>query len=239
MLIKTQAIVLSKIKYRDYDLIVRCYTKHKGITSYMLHGVLKGKKGYAKTAYFQLLSQLQIEELYKPMQTLQGIKEVRLNYAYKSLHTNVYKSAIVIFLSEVLSIILKEEEKNEALFHYLETTLQWLDIEVDFSNFHLLFLLNLTKHLGFYPDISDVNKTFFNVKNNAFNIKNEEFQTVSEENLKLLKQLLGTKFDTLHSIKISSNQRQSFLNMLLLYFELHLGDFKKPKSLQIFNQVFG
>jgi DNA repair protein RecO (recombination protein O) len=50
--------------------------------------------------------------------------------------------------------------------------------------------------------------------------------------------LLGMNFDELHTIKMSSKQRQSFLTMLLLYFELHLGSFKKPKSLQVLNQVF-
>lgn len=54
----------------------------------------------------------------------------------------------------------------------------------------------------------------------------------------LLKQLLGINFDALNTIKLNSKQRQSFLNMILLYYELHLGDFKKPKSLTVFNQVF-
>ena len=50
--------------------------------------------------------------------------------------------------------------------------------------------------------------------------------------------LKGTNFDNVKEVKISSKQRQAFLSMLLLYFELHLGDFKRPKSLEVFNQVF-
>ena len=111
------------------------------MVSYILRGVLKSKRGQAKTVYFQALSQLQIEENYRPNQSLQSIKEVKLNYIYKSLHTNIYKSAIVLFLAEILSNVLKEEEKNEDLFNYIETALQYLDNEDQFSNFHLLFLL--------------------------------------------------------------------------------------------------
>ncbi|MEH6534823.1 MAG: DNA repair protein RecO [Psychroserpens sp.] len=238
MLIKTKAIVLSKLRYRDNDLIVKCFTLHKGVVSYLLRGVLSSKKGSSKAAYYQLLSQLQIEENYRENQSLQTIKEVRLDFSYTSLHTNVYKSSIVMFLSEVLSSVLREEEENQQLYHYLETTFRWLDAEDEFSNFHLLFLLNLTKHLGFYPDVSDTNKMYFNLNNGLFESKKRDVYSVYGENLATLKQLLGINFDTLNSVKLNSKQRQSFLTMLLLYFELHLGSFKKPKSLQIFNQVF-
>ncbi|MGJ8591243.1 MAG: DNA repair protein RecO [Aquaticitalea sp.] len=238
MLIKTNGIVLSKIKYRDNDLIVKCYTSERGIVSYLLRGVLNSKKGNARAAYFQPLSQLQIEENYKANQSLQFISDIKLSTVYKSLHSNIPKTAIVMFLSEVLSSVLKEEERNDHLYDYIETSLLWLDAEESVTNFHLLFLLNLTKHLGFYPDTTGMENPFFNLNTGAFELNSQNLYTISEENLSVLKQLLGINFDALHTIKLNSKQRQSFLNMLLLYFELHLGDFKKPKSLVIFNQVF-
>jgi DNA repair protein RecO (recombination protein O) len=238
MLIATQAIVLSKLKYRDNDLIIKCYTQELGVVSFLLRGVLKSKKGGAKIAYFQLLSQLQITVNYKDNRSLQGLSEVRLNHLYTSLHTHILKSAIVMFLAEVLSSSLREEEENETLFSYLETTLLWLDEQSDYANFHLLFLLNLTKYLGFYPDVTDRELDHFNLVEGKFQIRQDFRNTVTGEDLKLLKQLLETTFDNLHRVKINARQRQSFLNMILLYFELHLGSFKTPKSLKIFNQVF-
>ncbi|BAO75772.1 DNA repair protein RecO [Winogradskyella sp. PG-2] len=238
MLTKNNSIVLSKLKYRDYDLIVKCYTQQRGVVSYLLRGVLKSKKGKTKTVYFQALSQLQIDENYKPNQSLHSIKEVKLNYIYKSLHTNIYKSAIVLFLSEVLSNVLKEEEKNEDLFNYIETALQYLDNENQFSNFHLLFLLKLTRYLGFQPENLNSNYPFFNLKSGVFEATNNGIYSISGENLTLLKRLLGINFDALSFVKINAKQRQEFLNMLLYYFELHLGGFKKPKSLQVLNDVF-
>jgi DNA repair protein RecO (recombination protein O) len=238
MLIKTNGIVLSKLKYRDNDLIVKCYTSQRGIVSYLLRGVLKSKKGASKTAYFQPLSQLQIEENYKANQSLQFFSDIKLNIVYKSLHSNVFKSSIVMFLSEVLSSVLKEEEKNENLYDYLETSLVWLDHEDDFVNFHLLFLLNLTKYLGFYPDASSIDNPFFNLSKGAFETDSHAVYTIQDENYIILKELLGINFDALNTVKLNSKQRQSFLNMLLLYYELHLGDFKKPKSLAVLNQVF-
>ncbi len=43
MLITTNAIVLSKLRYRDNDLIVKCYTQETGIVSFLLRGVLKSR----------------------------------------------------------------------------------------------------------------------------------------------------------------------------------------------------
>lgn len=238
MQIKTKAIVISKLKYRDNDLIVKCFTQQKGMVSYLIRGAFKRSKGASQTAYYQLLSQLEIEENFRANQSLQYVKEVKIHYPYSSLHTNVLKSAIVMFLAEVLSMVLKEEEQNIELYNYLETTLQWIDLQDQFANFHLLFLLNLTKHLGFYPDVSDTNKFYFNLQNGLFESKKIDVYSLTGERVEILKQLLGTNFDALESVKLSSKQRQTFLTMLLLYFELHLGNFKKPQSLQVFSQVF-
>ncbi|OZV70692.1 DNA repair protein RecO [Winogradskyella aurantia] len=238
MLSKNKCIVLSKLKYRDYDLIVRCYTSERGLVSYILRGVLKSKKSQAKTIYFQPLSQLFIEENYKANQSLQTISEVKPTYIFKTLHTNIFKSAIVMFLSEILAQVLKEEEQNSDLYSYMETAFQYLDSENNFSNFHLLFLLKLTRYLGFQPENLNLEYPYFNLESGVFENVNNGIYSVSGENLVLLKQLLGINFDALDTIKISSEYRQSFLKMLLYYFELHLDGFKKPKSLQVLNEVF-
>ena len=238
MIASNNCIVLSKIKYRDYDLIVKCYTEERGIVSYILRGVLKSKKGKSKTIYFQPLSQITIEERFKPNQSLQSIKEVKYSCIYKTLHTNIYKSSIVLFLAEILSNVLKEEEQDKDLFNYLSLALQYLDSEDSFSNFHLLFLLKLTRYLGFQPDETNKNLAYFNLESGNFENQSHNLYSISGENLTLLKRLLGTNFDDLSYVKINAKQRHDFLNMLLHYFELHLGGFKKPKSLQVLNDVF-
>jgi len=238
MLVKTNAIVLSKLKYGDHDVIVKCYTKNRGVVSYLLKGILKSKRSNSKIAYYQPLSQLEIEENYKAHQSLHFISDVKLSVPYHSMHTNILKAAIVMFLSEVLATTLKEEESNLALYEFLETTLQWLDHETDFANFHLLFLLELSKHLGFYPDTEQSSFPYFNLSTGSFELKPQQNYTVSGDNLKFLKALLGIKFDELSTVKMASSQRQTLLNTLLFYFELHLSDFRKPKSLQVLQQVF-
>lgn len=239
MLISSQAIVLSKLKYKDFDLIVRCYTLHRGTVSYLVKGGLKNTKSRAsKSIYFQPLSQLQIIENFREGRSLQYFKEVKSGYIYKSLHTNVYKSAIVLFLSEVLDSALKEEEQNLELYEFIENAFQYLDDESDFSNFHLLFLLKLTRYLGFQPEKPNKASNHFNLLKGYFETTSSDIYSISGKNLALLKSLLGINFDALNKLKLTSGERQDFLNMLLYYFELHLGNFKKPKSLKILSDVF-
>ncbi len=238
MLVTTNAIVISKIKYGDSSIILSCYTESFGIKSYLIRGVLTKKKGKFKPAYFQPLSQVILEASHKENRSLQSLRDIKPLIHYKSLHSNVIKGAIVLFLSEVLSQLLKEEEKNSLLYSFISTSLEWLDEQNRSSNFHLLFLLIITKYLGFYPETSKIDLDYFNLEAGKFQSSKVNMYSISGNNLTVLKKLLGIKFDTLNEVKINSRQRQDFLNMILLYFELHLGGFKKPKSLQILNQVF-
>ena len=237
MFTKNQAIVLSKLRYRDNDLIVKSYTKERGVVSYLIRNAFN-KKNNRTIAYFQPLSQLILEENYRENQSLHYIKEIKVKFPYSSLHTNVFKSSIAIFIAEILSISLNEEEQNMALYNYIEAALQWLDTEDSYSNFHLLFLLNFSKYLGFYPEPSQTPNTIFNLQTGAFETSIIDKYSISKENNNILNSLLGTNFDGLNQLQLNAKQRRGFLNMLLQYFELHLGYFKKPKSLEVFSQLF-
>jgi DNA repair protein RecO (recombination protein O) len=52
---------------------------------------------------------------------------------------------------------IKEEEENENLFTFLETALLWLDNHEEITNFHLIFLLQMTKFFGFFPNKANGN----------------------------------------------------------------------------------
>mgnify|MGYP005991288401 CR=1 FL=1 len=225
MLLTTNAIVLSALKYKDSSLIVSCYTKELGVQSYILHHIFKAKKGKLNPAYFQLLTQLEVQTNYKPNQSLHKITEVKLHHLYTSMHTNVYKSAVSMFIAEVLQNILKEEEKNIELYRFLEASLLWYDLHEFNANFHLTFLLKLSQYLGVYPDIDTLHLNFFNYEKDNHKID-------------VLKKLLGIHLDDLHTIKINAQMRQDILNEILHYFSVHLGDFKKPKSLKILHDIF-
>lgn len=181
---------------------------------------------------------MEIDYDYKTNKSLQYLKELKLHQNYIALHTNIIKSSIALFLSEVLSDILKEEEENPELYQFLETSLLWFDQSDIDGSFHLMFLMELTKYLGFYPSEVDVNAYYFDLEAGKFVESEVGSYCVSGETLTYLKQLLGIKFDVNKKLQISLTQKRELLNMILLYFKLHLDGFRKPKSLDVLNQIF-
>ncbi len=238
MQVSTKAIVISKIRYGEHDLIVKCYTQEFGLRSYMIKGAFRSKKSKLKPAYFQLLSILQLEADHKDNRQLQYIKEVKIAQNLHAIHSNVVKGTIVIFLAEILSSVLQEEAPNQELFNFIDTSILILDQRELDANFHLIFLVQLTKYLGFYPDVDNINAPYFDMLEGKFQDHKPEIYSISNENLTVLKSLLGIKFDRDKKLRLSVLQKQEFLNMILVYFKLHLSGFKEPKSLAVLNQVF-
>ncbi|MDC1162254.1 DNA repair protein RecO [Tenacibaculum sp.] len=237
-IVTTKAIVFSAIKYGDSSLIVKCFTASDGIKSYMLRGVLKSKKTKLKPAYFQPLTQLQLTTSHNNKGLLNSIREVQIINPYSTIHSSIIKQSVLLFLSEVLSNIIKEEEENLQLYSYIETALIWLDTHNSVSNFHLLFLLNLSRYLGFYPDISNKGARFFNLLEGSFVESTYEKTAITGDELFQFKKLLGINFDAIDEVSFNKKERQKVLRMIIRYFELHLGGFRKPKSLDVLETIF-
>jgi DNA repair protein RecO (recombination protein O) len=234
----TKAIVFSSIKYGDTSLIVKAFTASSGLKTYLLKGVLTSKRAKLKPAYFQPLMQLEIIANHRNKGTMESIKEARVNFPYHSMHRDISKNALTLFLAEMLGNSIHEEEQNTGLFQFLEAALQWLDTHDNIANFHLFFLFELTKYLGFYPESENTNTVYFDLLEGEFTDEPTLNPHLSEKKLEHFKAFLGINFDTIHSVKLGKKDRQEVLRNLVTYFELHLHGFRKPRSLSILNDVF-
>lgn len=236
MQVKTKAIVISSIKFQEKSLIVKCFTQSHGLKSYFVRDAFSGRKSNQKIAYFQPLTILEIEAVHKNKGTLENFKEIKISTPFQSIHSDIYKSTIVMFVSEILHHSIHEEETNESLFSFLETALLWLDHHDEIANFHLILMLEATKYLGFYPDISDVDMPFFEMTEGVFT-PFHAISSLTEHETNLFKKLIDLKFDidqkTFHVI-----ERQIVLKILIDYYSFHLDGFKKPKSLDVLKEVF-
>lgn len=234
----SRAIVISSLKYGDSSLITKLYTEEKGLQSYLIRGVFTAKKGKFKSAYFQPLSQLTVVASYLPNKNLQSLREVRVDKNYVSITTNVVKQSLVLFISEVLSAVIKEEEANEKLYEYLETLLNWLEHHEKVGNFHLFFLLKLTQYLGFYPDNSNTEAKGFNLLEGSFTDVISSNHVLQGSKLNLFKKLLSVTFSDLEISVFSKTQKQELLESLIQYYELHIEGFKTPRSIKVLESIF-
>ena len=236
MLVKTRAIVISTLKFQEKSLIVKCFTHSNGLKSYFVRDAFSSRKASQKIAYFQPLSILEIEAVHKNKGTLESFREIKTAIPFQTIHTDLVKSTMVMFLSEMLHYSIQEEEKNESLFVFLETALTWLDHHDEISNFHLILLLEITKYLGFYPDISEIDLPFFEMNEGVFTLFHG-IGSLTEHETNLFKKLIDLKFDNNQKV-FHVVERQILLKILIDFYSFHLDGFKRPKSLEVLKEVF-
>lgn len=238
MFTPTKAIVLRSIRYSEADLITKCYTASDGLKSYMLRGVLKSKRGKLKAAMFQPFSQLEVVARHRNKGKLEYLKEAKITAINPSIHSQVQKSSIALFLCEVIQNAVQEEEQNIALFDFLDAAISWLENNNRIANFHLLFLVKFTKYLGIEPHLRTGKEPYFNLQQGYFEDSETDKYSSDGPNCELLKSLLPMNWKEAATLKLNQDIRQRFIAFMISYYQIQLQGFHQPKSLEVLNQLF-
>ena len=151
-----RGIVLRTVRYGDTSLIVDLFTESHGRMSFMA-STLRAKCSVRSVSFWQPLSMVEFSaELLPNGGKLPRPSDVRTYYNYIDLPFSPIKSTLALFLAEFLSAALREEKENTPLYRYIESSLQWLDLAdspASIANFHLAFLMHLSRFIGIYPNL--------------------------------------------------------------------------------------
>ncbi|KAA6307711.1 DNA repair protein RecO, partial [termite gut metagenome] len=170
MLHKTTGIVLHTLKYNDTSTIVEIFTELCGRASFVV-SISRSKKMEIRLGLFQPLALIEFEADFRPTTTsLYRIKEAKSLIPFTTIPYNPFKSAISLFLAEFLYRALREEGENRSLFAFLKYSIVWLDeVREGYANFHLVFLMHLSRFLGLYPNLENYRKgDYFDLLNADF-----------------------------------------------------------------------
>ena len=240
MLTKSQAIVLHSIKYGETRLIVDMFTRNFGRQSFIV-SIPKTPKGKIKKQFFQPLTLLEIETDIRQNLQLQKLGDVRLATPFTSIPFEPDKLAISLFVAEFLYYALRSEQRNELLYDYLEHSIMWLDGQQNsFANFHLVFLLRLTRFLGFYPNLDDYEDgDYFDLRESEF-MRNPPVHKdfLHPEEAKKVQLMMRMDFPTMHLFRMSHEERNRLLEVALKYSRLHLPDFPEMKSIEVLQALY-
>ena len=233
-----QGIVLQSIRYGDTSLIVKVFTRSHGLRAYMVKGVFnRGTKSHA--ALFQSLHLINYIEAGKPNKGSLGyMKDVQLSNVYQSIPFEMNKSAILMYVSELLSKTLTEQEQNEPLYDFIERSLLWLDlVQQDYANFPLFFTLELTRHLGFYPKANHEVGYCFDMMEGSFAHDYPLHPYYFDaETANTLSRLLNASIDEACRLPLRVSQRRELLDGLISFMRLHapvMNDFHSSEVLKI------
>ncbi len=238
---KARGIVLHQMRYGDSSLIVKLYSEKHGLLTFMVKGAF-GRRSRLRPALFQPLNMLEFVATVQANKDFQYFTEVSVETPYHSIPLDVHKSTIVLFLAELLSKTLVEQGPNPLLFDFLHSSLQWLDLQnAHFADFHLFFMLELSRFLGFYPRLhSDTQWQVFDLLEGSLRAQPAGLTYYLEyDEAQLFRQLAQTKLENLSGLKHTLAQRRRLLDILILYYQLHLPIFKGLQSHEILRTVLG
>ena len=261
-----RGIVLRTVKYGDNSLIVDLFTESRGRQSFMA-STSRAKRSVRSVSFWQPLSMVEFSAELKPNAgKFPRPADVRTYYNYVDLPFSPVKSTLALFLAEFLSAALREEKENVPLYRYIESSLQWLDMvesSASMANFHLAFLMHLSRFMGIYPNLEvndDLNLNSQLSTLNSWQAKRAEdtmtqlyFDLLAgtycdrqpnhahflrDEEAQALPILFRMDYPNLHLFRLSRKDRVRILQVLNEYYRLHVPNFPELKSLEVLQELY-
>ena len=244
MLVKTEAVVLHAFKYGESRIIVDMFTRHAGRLS-VIAALPKSNKSRLKKQYFQPMTLLAVEYEQHQRVQLQKLKDARLMTAWTAIPFSAEKTSITLFVAEFLYHALRSEQQNEPLFEYVIDSMLWLDAtEKGFANFHLTFLMRLSRFLGFFPNIEDgkegeAQQLMFDLREGRFcMVVPMHHDFLQPDETRLIHLMMRMDYPTMHLYKFSRRERRRIIEVLLNYYRLHIPQFPELKSFSVLQELW-
>ena len=238
MLVKTEGIVLHSLKYGEHRVIVDIFTREQGRLSFIVP-VPRSERSKIKKQYLQPLTLLLLECDVRPQQQLQKLRDASLLQPLPSLLSDPKKLTICLFVSEFLYHALKGEQQNTPLFDYVRSSIEWLDgCQDNFANFHLVFLMRTARFLGFFPNLEEEGD-YFDLRGATFCSApplHRDFLLPQEAGR--IRLLMRMDYPTMHLFRLSRLERGRILEILLLYYRLHLPAFPELRSVAVLQELY-
>lgn len=239
MLHKTRGIVLKTTLYSESSVIVQIFTEKFGIQSYMINGVKK-PKAKIRMNMLQPLHLVDMIVYHKSNTSIQRVSELRPSPIFRSIPYDIIKSTITLFLNEVLYKSIRQQTTDEHLFDFIFSAVCWFDETAELNvNFHLAFLLKLSRFLGFAPSTQTKSDQSY------FDLQEGEFRSsipvhpyfLDKFDAALFISLFSTPFEKINEINIENQTRRNILDKILVYYTLHTASFGDIRSHQVLEDV--
>ena len=241
MIHKTSGIILHTTKYSESSLIIKAFTNHFGLQSYIINNV-RGKRSKNKASLFQPLALVDMVVSNTNKGKLQRISEISIHHSYTTIPYDVIKSSIAFFVNEILYRSIKEEHADQELFEFIQSSLMILDLKPDnYSNFHIYFMIQFSRYLGFYPQGRYTSVTsLFDLQEGRF-LEQEPNHShyITALNSKLLYDLIVAGHENYEKITLNREQRKQLLLALITFYQLHIASFGEIRSHTVLEEIMG
>lgn len=242
-------IVLSTLKYSEEKLIVNALSRSAGRVTLIVK-MTHSQKAAVRYTLFQPLAILEVQWEANPRTTMFKPKAARPAVQTLDLLGNPVKATVAMFLAEFLIHAIPGEVDGGLLFDYIAYAIEWFDTaEKDYANFHLVFLLRLTRFIGIDPNVGDEAAHRRNSQaapSRYFNLQDGEYAPTRPDHIYYIEgaeaaaipTLMRFNFATMHLLRLNGAQRSRILEAIITYYRLHLPGIPELKSLEVLREVF-
>ncbi|HMC97552.1 MAG TPA: DNA repair protein RecO C-terminal domain-containing protein, partial [Flavobacteriales bacterium] len=218
-------------------VVLKAWTEQFGKRSYM---VRTGGRSGVPIAALQPLNRLELVVDERPDRDLQVVRELRIERPYMRVPFDAVRGALALFVQEVLYKVLREESPDAAMHVFVEEVLETMDTTNDVRHFPLVFLLQLSGHLGFFPETSSDGHAYFDLGEGHFVADAHPHSTLLGPPLShAFITLLDARLEDMHLLDIPAPQRRELLDHILLYFRLHLDGLGELRSPAVLHEALG
>jgi len=218
-------IVLHTTRYGETSLIIHAYTAESGRESFLLRGAGGGASGKSRrhpTGLLHPLCVLDYTATGSPRSSMRYLKEFTPKVRTDSLRTDIRKSSMTLFISELLYKSLLGSSQDGAMYAFLEDAVRRLESAPEGSpNFHLWFLLRYAEVLGF-----------------GIRTGSGEHTPFSADQMKIMESLNALPYSRMLGLPLTGAVRSELAASLITYIGCHLGITLNILSLQVLHEVF-
>lgn len=226
MLFKTRGVALSFIKYKESSIIARIFTEAFGMQSYIVNSV-RSKSTKTKIALFQPLTILDLVVYHNKRREINRISEIKCSFTFHTIPFNIRKTSIALFLTELLNQTLYDEGENEELFDFIHESIITFDgFQQAYENFHIQFMLLLSKYLGIKPESA-----------RDMLLEVGHLRLYDKEFLEKVDFFIRSDFTDYQ--KIDKSVRNEILLLIIDYFRFHYDSIREFKSIHVLKEVLG
>lgn len=239
MLQKTRGIALKITNYSENSVVAQIFTEELGLQSYLINGARK-PKAKIHINILQPLHLLNMVVYVKDNGALQRIKEAQPFPALQEIPLDITKSSVAIFLNEILYKVLKHQHSDPQLFHFIHQSIIWLDqTKSPIYNFHLTFLMKLSRFLGYLPTVTPEAKAYFDLQEGVFTDHAPAHSYVLQEpHTAVFHQILASNYDDSQHIHMKHEDRIYLIEQIVNFYKLHTENFGSVNSLYILEEIF-
>lgn len=233
-------VALRTIKYNERHSILSAYSLEAGRVSFLVPAGA-GREATRRRALLMPLGVFECEAHSRHGQELMTMSQPRAEVVMHGIHSHPVKSAIAMFVAEVLSVVLRESQADGLLYAFLRQSVERLnDAGLGVANFHVCFLYRLGRFVGIEPDVStyEPGRVFDMVDGTFRRTAPLHSRFLSPDDSAALAVLSRMTYDNMRHYRYTREERRQLLSHILDYYTLHYASLSSLKSIDVLSALF-